>query len=222
MAVNKVRKSTEKILYFYEQGKVNLPELVQALKKVFGRREDLRACKIVVFTAHGEGAYLAFTKLVEFAPRVVAVTFPPTFAMKRGEAWFHPQVNENMRNFFKQVGVTVLVPQSLPFDPIAGMEGHNQSMKLVKQSLDLFGGGFSLCVQAVLRACDAGLVEPGEMVVAFSGDTAALVRASPTSCFLLADVGLEIVEILCKHRNTPIAAPWQEEVVERPALENKA
>lgn len=200
---NKIKKTPGRVIYFDEPGKENLPEIVQTIKRALRTRADLRDCKIVVFTAHGAGAYLAHTKLIEYAPRIVAVTFPNTFTLKRGEDLVTPTIDEDMMRFFVRVGIQVLTPQSLPFDLITGIDAHNQAMKLTRDTLGIFGGGFSLCIQAVLRACDAGLVSHGEYVIAFSADTALLVRASPTTCFLAPNIGLEVSEILCKTRTLP-------------------
>ena len=53
----------------------------------------------------------------------------------------------------------------------------------------------SLCVQAVVLACDAGAVGLGEHVIAMTSDTAILVQAAPTTRMLRE---LVIREILCK------------------------
>jgi hypothetical protein len=53
----------------------------------------------------------------------------------------------------------------------------------------------SLCVQAVVLACDAGAVELGEHVIAMTSDTAILVQAAATRRMLRE---LVVREILCK------------------------
>jgi uncharacterized cupredoxin-like copper-binding protein len=78
-------------------------------------------------------------------------------------------------------------------------------MKLVVDLLSLLGGSFAQGVQAVLQACDHGLVEIGEKVIMVTGDSAALVTASTTAKFLTRDEGLSIHEIICKPRNFTIA-----------------
>ena len=102
--------------------------------------------------------------------------------------------------------VQIIVPDTLPFDEIDEMDGHNQQVKLVRKALAMFGGGFGVCVQAVLRACDAGAVEAGEKVIAIGGDCAALMTASTTPKFLSKE-GISINEIFCKPRNLTIARP---------------
>ena len=195
------------IVYFNEEGRQNLDEVLKFIKKVLRKREELRGCTIVFFTALGEGPAKAYSKLGEFMPKIIAVTFPRTFVIKREEEWRHPEISDHIRKFFDGVGIKVIDPYTLPFDFIEGLEAHNQQVKLTRDVLSMFGGGFPLCVQAVMRACDAGLVEIGETVIAVSGDVAALVTASTTASFLNKEGGLSIQEIFCKPRKLTIVRP---------------
>jgi hypothetical protein len=70
-----------------------------------------------------------------------------------------------------------------------------QDLSLIESALNIFGGSMSLCVQAVVLACDAGTVNLGEHVIAMTSDTAILVQASTTRRMLRE---LIIREILCK------------------------
>jgi hypothetical protein len=196
------------IVYFEQEGRQNLSQVLNTVKKHFRKREDIRSCNIVVFTAVGEGPALAYNKLKEYGPKIIAVTFPPGFSIKRkgddGKEIETPVIlSDQLRQFFAGVGVTVLSSR-LPFEGFEGADSINHQMKLIKDVLSLFGGGFSLCVQSVLQACDMGAVEIGEKVVVITGDCAALVTASNTARFLSADGGLSINEILCKPRNLSV------------------
>ena len=53
----------------------------------------------------------------------------------------------------------------------------------------------SLCVQAVVMACDAGEVARSEHVIALTSDTAILAQAAPTR-YMLTEFAVR--EILCK------------------------
>ena len=92
-----------------------------------------------------------------------------------------------------------LVRAHLPFDPIsAQFQNHGvlgQDFSLIGNALSIFGGGISLCVQAVLMACDAGEVSLGEHAVVMTSDTSLLVRAAPTARLLTDFI---VREILCK------------------------
>ncbi len=201
-------KVTFGISYFEQEGRHNLPEVLNRVKSAFGKREDIRACKIVIFTALGEGPALAYNKLKEYDPKIIAVTFPPGYSAKRKndeglEVETCIFISERLRKFFDGVGIRVLSAK-LPFDGFDGADSVKQQLKLIKDVLSLFAGGFSLCVQAVLQACDMGAVNIGEKVVVITGDCAALVTASNTTKFLTYDEGLSINEILCKPRNLSI------------------
>jgi hypothetical protein len=198
-------KTVAGIVYFEQEGRQNLSHVLNAVKSAFRKREDIRACKIVIFTAVGEGPALAYNKLKEYKPNIIAVTFPPGFSvMKRGnegtEIETPVRISDELRQFFVGVGVKVL-SSKLPLEGFDGADAIKQQMKLITDVLSLFGAGFSLCVQAVLQACDMGAVNIGEKVVAMTGDCAALMTASSTAKFLSADGGLSINEILCKPRN---------------------
>jgi len=201
-------KVTFGISYFEQEGRHNLPEVLNRVKSAFAKREDIRTCKIIIFTALGEGPALAYNKLKEYDPKIIAVTFPPDYSVKKksdeGQEIETPIfISERLRKFFDGVGVKVLSDR-LPFEGFDGVDSVKQQMKLIKDVLSLFAGGFSLCVQAVLQACDMGAVTLGEKVVVITGDCAALVTASSTTKFLTYDEGLSINEILCKPRNLSI------------------
>jgi hypothetical protein len=103
-----------------------------------------------------------------------------------------------MRVRFEEQRVPI-VRAHLPFDPIpANHRNHSilgQDITLIGNALGVFGGGMSLCVQAILMACDAGVVDEGEHVIALSADTSILARSAPTTRFLTDFI---VREIICK------------------------
>lgn len=212
---------TSAITYFDQEGsEQNLQTVLRVIKKCLRKRNELRNCPLVFFTAFGQGPAIAFDKLEEYSPRIIAVTFPPTFYVKRGEEHLHPEIPPKILKFFEAVDIKV-VRGRLPFDAIASIPQHTEQMNLVKDVLSLFGGSFVLCVQAVLQACDHGLIDPGQDVIGITGDCAAIVTASTTDRFLSKDQGMVIREILCKPRtmtlarrsHQPVGAPIQEELL---------
>ncbi len=80
-------------------------------------------------------------------------------------------------------------------------------VKIIQATLSLISGGLPLCVQAVLMACDAGHVEPGEEVISMSADTAIVARAAQTRWLFHPERGLEIREIICMPRYCNISRP---------------
>jgi hypothetical protein len=198
-----VQKSTS-IIYFDNEGRENLPQVLRGVKRAMKKRPELRDLKLVILTATGEGPALAYAHLHEYDPRIIAVTFPPDFVVRRGEDDFHPQISVKLHAFFRGVGVKVLTSR-LPFDQMEGAEAHNQQMQLIRDVLTLFGGSFALCIQAILSACDHGEVVPGERVIGMTGDTAAIITASTSQKFLSKAEGLVVNEIICKARNLTLS-----------------
>ena len=197
-------QKSSSIVYFDREGNEALGDVLKILKRTFRKREDLRSHKIVFFTAVGRGPAIAYSQLEEYDPKIIAVTFPPTFTVRHGDEQVCPQIPEKIARYFRGVGIRVITGR-LPFDEIEGATTHNQEMTLITNVLSLFGGSFRHCVQAVLQACDAGAVEPGEDVISVTGDCAAVVTAAYTKNFLAKDGGLVIREILCKPRTLNLA-----------------
>jgi hypothetical protein len=183
--------------YFWEEGKPNLMACLQ-LSFDAALKHDVK--KIVIFTGAGDGVKLAvqnFTSQPQFSHiELVAVTFPHGQHFTSTEH-VHNISAEDHRWISEQS--IPLVRAHLPFDPIrAQFQGHGilgQDFSLLGNLLGIFGGSMSLCVQAVLMACDAGVVQKGEHVISLTSDTSILVRSAPTS-HLLTD--FIVREIFCK------------------------
>lgn len=199
-----ISQKASSIVYFEREGRENLAAVLKLLRRTLRKRPDLRGAKIVVFTAVGEGPVLAYSLLAEFDPKIIAVTFPPNFSVEHGDRTFQPRIESKLRNFFQGVDIKVLTGR-LPFDKMEGVPSHNGCVGLIRDVLTLFGGGFSLIVQAVLQACDSGEVAPGEMVIGMAGDSAAVVTAATTERFLAREGGLVINEVLCKPRHLTVS-----------------
>lgn len=172
----------------------------------FHRSAMLGVKKIVIFTGTGEGAVYA---LQEWLPRpehldvrVVAVT-PPVGRRYRldprdsASPMVAAGIAPNVRNFLADAGLPV-VSAHLPFKPIGGSRSPRAGLTEVGEALSILGGGFALCVQAVLVACDAGEVLVGERVIAASADTSIVAIASRTETFLSKTEGLIVEELLCR------------------------
>jgi uncharacterized protein len=201
------KSKAQQIVYFDEEGRGNLPVVMRVLKQKLKSREDLRNLKLVIFTAEGEGPLVAYSNLQPFNMKMIAVTFPLSFSVQRKDgSVFQPGIPPKLKRFFDGVQVHVITPARLPFDEIEGIEGHNHTMKLIRDVVTVFAGGFSLCIQAVMVACDLGFIDAGERVIAVSGDCAGLITASTTKKFLTRQ-GISVNEIFCKPRNLTISRP---------------
>ncbi|MGB8013581.1 MAG: hypothetical protein WCF68_18360 [Terriglobales bacterium] len=204
------------ITYFLKEGRENLPE---CLRIAFEAAKQQNVEKIVIFTAQGEGVKLAiegFCSQSEYKDmRLVAVTFPngKTFSDPSGKPVV-VEVGQEDRALFERSGVPI-VRAHLPFDPIGSCFKNQgvlaQDLSLVGNALNMFCGSMSLCVQAIVLACDAGAVELGEHVVAMTSDTAILAQATSTRRMLRE---LVIREVLCK---PAILSIGREELAERPS-----
>jgi hypothetical protein len=192
------------ISYFDREGRENLPQVLKIVRRAFNKRPDLRALKLIVFTATGDGPALAYAQLHEYEPQIIAVTFPPDFSVMRGTERIYPQISPKLHRFFDGVGVKIITGRR-PFDAIEGVPAHNEQMQLIRDVLTLFGGSVSLCIQAVLSACDSGEIAIGEKVVGITGDLAAVITASTTKKFLAKEAGMVVNEILCKPRNLTLS-----------------
>jgi hypothetical protein len=191
------------ISYFDEEGSnANLTAVLKIVKRAMKKRADLQKHKLVFFTALGRGPALAYNMLED--PKIIAVTFPPSFQVMVDGKRITPEIPPKLRRFFDAVDIKVLRGR-LPFDKIQGAESHNHEMELIKNVLSLFGGGFFQCVQAVLHACDCGEIAVGESVIGITGDCAAVITASNTERCFSVDAGLVISEIICKPRVLTIA-----------------
>jgi hypothetical protein len=188
------------ITYFLQEGRENLRE---CLRIAFDAAANHSIRKIVIFTAEGQGVKIAldeFCSKPQFSNiNLVAVTFPvgKPFTDQDGNP-IHVEIAPALRAEFNDRNVAI-VKAHLPFDSIApGTHSRSvlgEDLSLVRSALNIFGGSMSLCVQAVMVACDAGEVTNMEHVIALTSDTAVLVQASPTSNMLRS---LAIREILCK------------------------
>lgn len=187
------------VTYFANEGRSNLPE---CLRLTFEAARLHGLNKVVIFTAIGEGVTLAidtFLNQEQYAHLgLVAVTFPqgtPVSGETQGELHLFPG---NVRNILSSKNIP-LVRANLPFSSISAQYAHHgslaQELSIVGNVLNVFGGGMSLCLQAVLIACDAGEVKVGEHVVVMTADTSLIVRAAPTRGFL---TDLIVRQIVCK------------------------
>lgn len=175
-------------IYFLTEGK---DSLAKCLELSFRRAKATGIKTVVIFTANGQGIELACTKYLankEYeGVRVVGVSFPygrvPSDAL---------HISEDRLNLFERFAIPI-VRSASPLDelPIPDRSSRN----LVRRTLELFSGGTPLCIQAVLIACDAGLIQPGAHVITMSADTSLIVKASVSSKFFAM---FAIREFICK------------------------
>jgi hypothetical protein len=189
----------EQITYFAEEGKNNLTE---CLRLSFATADQYEFEKIVIFTGIGDGLEEAaeqYSTQARYAGiKLVGVTFPQGFEVMNNGERKAPVFSPERLQYLADRNIS-LVRAHLPFDPISAQYRQHgilaQDMSIVGNALNIFCGSMSLCVQAVLMACDAGEVGIGEHVVVMSSDTALIVRAAPTTRLLTDFI---VRQIICK------------------------
>lgn len=173
--------------YFLTEGKANLQE---CLKRSFKHALDAGIRHIIVFTGNGEGLELAcrkYLKIDEYKGiQLIGVSFPIGHAPSEAL-----QISEERAKLFEKHNIPV-IRAAFPFDdpPTAP-----RRKSVIHKTLDFFSGGMALCLNAVVVACDAGSIGPGQHVIVMSADTSLLVKASPSSH---AFSSLAVREIICK------------------------
>lgn len=175
---------------------------------------------LVIFTGTGEGPHYAAKELLVDKKykhlRAVAVT-PPVGRPYRqtpgdpNSPLVISGLNPAMREELVALGVGI-VSAHLPFKELYDGKDRTSEWSRVAHSFGILGGGFALCVQAALVACDAGLVDHGERVVALTADTAVVLRASRTECFLSPLEGLLAEHIICRPERYNISKQFHETI----------
>jgi hypothetical protein len=172
------------------EGKENLDECIRLS---FSAAIVHKISKLVFFTGVGDGVKIAIQQYLSKPEyngiSIIAVSFP--------SGRVPASVSEVDLETFRSANVP-LVRAHLPFDPMHGTfheRGVGQGLSLLGSVLEVFSGSMSLCVQAALMACDAGVISPGEHVIALTSDTSVLIRACPTCKFL---TDLIVREVFCK------------------------
>jgi hypothetical protein len=201
------------IYYFHSEGKENLPKTVDLVAE---RARELDVKHILVFTAHGEGAFLLADKLKDTDDKqIIAVSFPHNEEFLINKEGKETKIlagtsREEVQKKLKEKSI-LLFRGTMPFEDIILPGADDLKLKVIKYSLSMFSGGIPLCIQSILMACDAGYIDTGEEVISMSADTA-IVASSAKSKWMFHPVkGLEIREIICKPRSFTIRKLFYEQ-----------
>jgi hypothetical protein len=125
-----------------------------------------------------------------------------------------------MRDDLQALGVE-FVSAHLPFKGIHDGRDRSSEWSRVAEAFGILGGGFALCVQAVLVATDAGAVQSGERVAVAAADTAFAAIACRTDAFLSPIDGILIEHIICRPQRYTISKPAHQRLAQmwRPEIE---
>jgi len=176
----------EKIVYFETAGKGNTPEVLSLVKE---RAQARGISKVVLASTRGDTARAAVEVFGRSDIRLVVI--PHQFGFGEGQKFPRDLVNELEQKGHRVHFGTMLFHT----DDLYGV----RAPRLMATLLRTFCQGIKVCVEIILMACDGGLVEPGEKVIAVAGtgagaDTAVVATSAPST--RLPD--LHIHEIICK------------------------
>jgi hypothetical protein len=182
----------KKITYFSDTGETNT---VDALKSASERLTAGDIKKVLIASTSGKSGVLA----VKTLEKVQVLVVSHSYGFKKPN--FQEMDDEN-RRAIEKAGGTILTCQHA-FGGVGRAVrkkfGTYELEEIMAQTLRIFGEGTKVCVEMTLMACDAGLIDYGEKVLAVAGsDTGAdtvliLKAANAQSCF-----DLRITEIVCK------------------------
>lgn len=199
----------EKTVYFSGEGRQFMQDCLQ---ESFNYSILHQVNKIIIFTGSGEGPLYALQNLLprpEFNHlKLVAVTPPfgrPYHSGPQGDM-VRAGVGDPLKRVLSNSGIPV-ISAHLPFKGIQIGSERTSEWSRVGDAFGILGGGFSLCVQSVLIACDAGYVDVGETVVAVTADTSVSVIATRTESFLSPVNGLIVEDIIARPAIYNISKP---------------
>ncbi|MBA7689204.1 hypothetical protein ES703_97708 [subsurface metagenome] len=176
----------EKIVYFETAGKENTPEVLRLVKE---RAQARGITKIVLASTRGDTARAAVDAFAGSDIRLVVI--PHQFGFGERQRFPQELVSELEKKGHRVHFSTMLFHT----EDLYGV----RAPRLMATLLRVFCQGIKVCVEIILMACDGGLIEHGEKVIAVAGtgagaDTAVVATSAPSP--RLPD--LHIHEIICK------------------------
>lgn len=176
----------EKVVYFETSGKENTHEVLRLVKERAGARG---ITKIVLASTRGDTARMAAEAFDGSALRLVII--PHQFGFLERQRFSGELASELEKKGHRVHFGTMLFHT----EDLYGVRAPRTMATLLR----IFCQGIKVCVEIVLMACDCGLIEQGEKVIAVAGtaagaDTAVVATAAPST--KLPD--LHIHEIICK------------------------
>ena len=195
--------ATREITYFRYCGEVNTEKVLRGAKK---RCEELGIDEIVIASETGRSALKAVDAFRGTKTKIIVVThYPATTWGPKGDipiGLMREEYSETRKKLLEN-GVKI-VQGSRPFAP------PSRSIKwefptpegILDKTLEIFGAGTKIAIEAAVMATDAGEVNEGEEVVSCAGtykglDTALVVRTAYSMNFFK---DFEVREIIVKPR----------------------
>ena len=176
----------EKIVYFEPAGRENTPEVLRLTRE---RAQARGVTTVVLASTRGDTARAAVDAFAGTDLRLVVI--PHQFGFGERQR-FPPELASELEQKGHRVHFGTMLFHT---DDFYGV----RVPRLMATLLRTFGEAMKVCVEITLMACDGGLVEQGEKVIAVAGtaagaDTAVVASAAPST--RLGE--LHIHEIICK------------------------
>ena len=200
--------------YFRSRGEINTWRVLELARD---RALELGIGTMVLASEPGRSALKALEVLRGTDVKLVVVThYPEETRGPRGDIpiGLHRPEYRVVKEYLERKGV-VIVQGTRPFGGIARSLGWNAPVPatFIDKTLELFGPGTKIAIEAAVMATDAGAVKEGEEVVALGGtykglDTALVVRTAWSGSFF---TKFEVLEIIAKPRRTWIRLPEYEQ-----------
>lgn len=197
--------------YFPHPGEANTEAVLRCGRT---RAEQLGLKVAVVPTDSGRSALRAARVFAGSGIRLVAVTTPPCTTWGPHGELPSGVPDPAVREALARAGVE-LVQGTMPF---ANLGSTREApipwpQDVVQRTLEAFGPGIKVAVQAALMAADAGRVREGDEVLAFGGtykglDAALVVRTCVSWHFL---TRFEVLEVVAKPRRPRVKLPEYED-----------
>jgi len=188
-----------KVVWFRYCGEINTEKVLRAVKQ---RCEEMRLTKVVVASETGRSALKALDVLRGTNIKLIIVTHYPTttwgpkgnipIGLKRKEY-------QQTLTWLIENGVKV-VQATRPFAPPSRSVDWNfpTPEAVIDKTLEIFGAGTKIAIEAAVMAADSGEVDEGEEIVSCAGtfkglDTALVVKTAYSMNFFKKFVVEEII-----------------------------
>ncbi|KXA91860.1 hypothetical protein AKJ65_01715 [candidate division MSBL1 archaeon SCGC-AAA259E19] len=183
----------KEIYYFSESGTENTEKTVELARK---RAKELNIDEVVVASTHGKTAKRVINSFGDENTNIVVVTICEAYSE---EGW---TMKDQEKKEIEGKGAKVLTcPHTLSAGIGESLENNSGAEGIVANTLYRFSQGMKVCVEIVLMAADAGLINMNQEVLAIAGtgngaDTCVVIKPSYTRKF----DELEIKEIIAMPR----------------------
>ncbi|MDH7477631.1 MAG: pyruvate kinase alpha/beta domain-containing protein [Candidatus Bathyarchaeota archaeon] len=191
----------KKITYFRYCGEVNTEKVLQKAKL---RCKETGINKVIVASETGRSAIKAFTVFKGTKIKLIVVThYPATTWGPKGDIPIGLKRKEYAKTLktLQENGVKI-VQGTRPFAPPTRSINWEYPTPegIIDKTLEIFGAGTKIAIEAAVMATDAGEVSAGEEIVSCAGtykglDTALVVKASYSGSFFKE---FEVREIIAK------------------------